>query len=352
MTKKTHLKRLIVFFLTVLITPFFSAKLALAQVDACDEPVLTPSTGFVVNNLSGTNPQSPFIRLRFASFSNAQYTKVSNYPDFPLSDNEGNTLTVFFPLGYGEDNEAYWSVLSGYGPKKVYVQFVNSCKLMPNPVEPIVIDLTYWPTFCDQPVVAPSGGLKATVVGGNTVTSPNIQLELVSGSAAFVQVSNSPDFSTATVESVGYGYGYTINWTLASGYGNKMVYVRFLNDCESQPTATIVVNVNYPNPTCVSAINTNSLMITSAGPTNIRVGNPTRVTIVPHGNNANWVQLSNSFSFSSSTWYKISDNQSISWKLPTGTGSKTVWAQYWYKDDGCPNIKASYAVSISFAVSR
>jgi hypothetical protein len=220
-------------------------------------------------------------------------------------------------------------------------------------VNPVIdIQTSDWPAACDQPITPPAGGFKASVVGSATVTSPNIQLQFVAGGATFAQVSNSADFSNATLDPLGYPFDYVLDWTLSPGFGHKTVYVRFLNDCKSQPTATIAVNVNYPNPSCVAAINPTGLMITSLGPTNVKLGYPTRVTVAPHGNNANWVQISDYFNFANSTWYKIASNPTIVRSLPAGTGSKTIWAMYWFKNDGCPDVRATYAVSISFAVTR
>lgn len=359
MTKGPLRRGILIASLALAGTALSGARPAAAQSDPCAVPVTLPTGGFAVNNLA--QPNTEWATLQFARYADASYACVSNYPNFPPPDPQMGALFYCYPLsGNGNDIVNQWTLLPGYSKVvDIYVQY-NRCPVpQPESVNPIVIvETSNWPAKCDAPVVSPAytppatDGFAVSVVGGSNVTSANIQLQATPGSSNLVEVSSNSDFSNSQTIDLCAGFCNPFPWTLP-GYGlNQKIYARFLNDCGVLPTRTIVVSVNYPNPVCTSSINTNGLMITSQGPTNVRLGYPTRVTLVPHGNNANWVQISDSFNFANSSWYKISDNPTISHNLPAGTGNKTVWAMYWYKNNGCVDVKAPYAVSISFAVTR
>jgi hypothetical protein len=327
------------------------SKPALAQEDPCAVPVALPdgSLNFAFNNLSGIDPPTPNIQLQAARYGNASFMEVSNSPDFPGPDPVLGKLTEFFPLS-GEGNDIFtWTLSPGYDKVKlVYVRYVNSCKAMPTAT--IIGQTAYWPDICDLAVTPPAGGFKVQLVGSSPVASANIQLTFAGGSSVYAEVSNNADFSSSQTIYIGYGSISPFPWTLP-GYGNWTVYARFLNDCEALPTPAVSVAVSYPDPnvTC-GPINQPywQLMITSQGPTNVKLGQP--VTLIPHGNNATWVQISNSNTFSNSSWYKIAENPTIVWRLPYGIGSKTVWAKFY---DGCKaNPAPQWGTSLSFAVSR
>jgi hypothetical protein len=305
----------------------FNQPVAHASDDGgCDVPITQPVGGFSVNNLAGYNPIIGYLIIQPAATGDASYIQISNTSDY-------SSQTAIFAL---TGNNIQWTFSTGYGLKNVFVHYLNSCQAMPSPT--IVLEINYDPPICHEAVGAPPGGFSVTNLSGSPVSSPNIQIQLASGNAAFAEVSNYANFGSSTVYQVGYGFEGVEDWTLSSGFGLKTVYARFLNDCGLLPTAPVSVTVNYNN--CISAPTppTNGFMVTVVGSSNVK----TRyVKLGMSGGDAAYMEVSNYSNFATSITYPYA--ATLNWSLTPGYGKKTVWARYW---NGCKTFK-SIAVSIS-----
>ncbi len=96
---------------------------------------------------------------------------------------------------------------------------------------------------CYTPVKPPFGGFRFLGTPGHDVFSRNVKFDIDGGDAEFMMVSDKPDFDGATIEP----YSKSKAWTLSSGFGNKMIYLRFFNHCKI-PTNVFSWYFNYRMP--------------------------------------------------------------------------------------------------------
>jgi hypothetical protein len=297
----------------------------------CGDLIIQPIGGFFANNLSGYSPQTPIINIQLSGGGNATFAEISNTSDY-------SSDFAFFPITPGAENLTQWSLAPGYGLRSVYIRYLNSCKAMPSPT--VILEVNFYPDYCSATVTPPPGGFNVTCTTGTTTTSPNVKLTLISGDAAYGEVSNYANFSNSTIFGVGYPYDNTIDWTLPVTYGQKIVYVRYLNICKSKPSAVVTLSINYVNPNCGPVTPPkNGFMVTSLSGSNVKRRN---VTLGMFGGNASFMEVSNYSSFAGSTTLPYATT--LPWMLTPSYGNKTVWARYW---NACKTQK-SIGVSVSF----
>jgi hypothetical protein len=274
-------------------------------IDQCTLPVTPPTGGFKVTSLSGAEVTSPYIQLGLSG-GNAAYAEVSNYSDF--------SSYAFVPY----TSSLAWTLTSGYGSKTVYVRYYNSCKALPSAV--VTVTVNYVNGQCSLPVTPPTGGFSVTSLSGGTVYSPNIQLGLNGGNASYMQVSNNADFSNSST----YAYAATLNWQLAPTFGAETVYVRYLNTCDTIPSAPVSVTVNYIDY-CTIPITppTGGFSVTSLSGTTVT--NPA-IQLGINGGNAVYMDVSNYSNFANYTTYAYATT--IGWTLTPGYGAKTVFVRF------------------------
>jgi hypothetical protein len=274
-------------------------------VDQCTLPVTPPVGGFKVVSLSGSEVTSPYIQLGLSGGS-AAYAEVSNYSDF--------SSYAFVPY----TSSLAWTLTSGYGSKTVYVRYFNSCKTLPSAV--VTVTVNYVNGQCSLPVTPPAGGFSVASLSGTTVTNPNIQLGLSGGNAAYMEVSNNSDFSNSST----YAYAANLNWQIAPAFGAETVYVRYLNACDTLPSATVSVTVNYIDYCSIPVTPpTAGFSVTSlSGST---VTNPI-IGLGINGGNAAYMDISNYSNFANYTTYAYATT--IGWTLTPGYGAKTVYVRF------------------------
>jgi hypothetical protein len=93
---------------------------------------------------------------------------------------------------------------------------------------------------CWNPVSPPANGFSILGANGSDVHDLNVQLVINGGNAVGMSVSNDPDFSGAAIEP----YAPSKAWQLTPGEGQKLVYVRFYNRCNT-PTDAYAAEFNY-----------------------------------------------------------------------------------------------------------
>lgn len=96
---------------------------------------------------------------------------------------------------------------------------------------------------CPSFLVAPPEGFRVTIPNEDSaVYSRNVVLTLNGGNAPRMAISNSATFEGASIED----YAPTKAWTLSEGEGEKMVFVRFYDNCGTS-TAPYSATVRFAN---------------------------------------------------------------------------------------------------------
>ena len=169
-------------------------------------------------------------------------------------------------------------------------------------------------TYSTEP---PSGAI--SINGGDIYSNTvNAVVSLYSGTAAYMRLSNSSDFTGLGFE----GYNTQKAWVLPGGDGPKTVCVQFQSviGAISAPYCDSIILQTSPNPP--GAPSSPSITISGGAST---VNQP-QVTLSLYAVGANEMILSNRADFLGSNWQEYQTSKS--WILNSGNGSKTVYAQY------------------------
>ena len=202
-----------------------------------------------------------------------------------------------------------WAMASGDGAKTVYVQFQDGAgNVSSNATDTITLDAT-----------PPTGTV--VINGGDAhTTSANTTLALTANDGGGSGVTQMRLGNDGTSWAAWEAFSATKPWTLASGDGEKTVYVQFQDaagNVSSNATDTIVLDTTAPTGTVVingGAAYTNS---TSA----------TLTLTSSDGSGAGGIQMRLSADGSVwGAWEAVAVSKP--WTLSSGDGTKTVYVQY------------------------
>jgi hypothetical protein len=194
-------------------------------VDPCTISVTPPAGGFSVTSTSGSTVSSQTIGLDLAG-GNAAYAQISN------SSNFSSYTTVPYVTALN------WTLSSGFGTKTVYVRYLNTCQSLPSKTVSVTVNYI---NECTIALTPPQNGFMVTSLGTVNVHTTAVTLGMYGGNASFMEVSNNSNFSGSTT----YAYAPTLKWNLSSGYGNKTVWVRYLNSCKAMSSIGVSISFTY-----------------------------------------------------------------------------------------------------------
>ena len=221
----------------------------------------------------------------------------------------GGLLTTGTTFNYNAS--IAWNLAAGTdGVRTLYAQFRDASGNWSAPVSDTINLDTTAPTG----TVAINGGAAKT-------TTTNVTLNLTANDGAgsgvaSVLVSNSTNFSAATPTP----FAASIPWTLPAGDGTKTVYVKFVdavgNTSGAPVTDSIVLDAL---PTGDVLINGGASLTSSRWVTLTFPNTAADVTDVRVGNTSN---------LSAAGWQTFTQGMTLSFLMPLGDGTKTVYAQF------------------------
>jgi formylglycine-generating enzyme required for sulfatase activity/fibronectin type 3 domain-containing protein len=192
-----------------------------------------------------------------------------------------------------------WNLPTGVGPHYVYVKFRNNSG---------AVSSVYFDDILPRPI---NPGL--TVAGGAQYTSTrDVQLTLsASGTNLRMKIAEDSTFTSIDWQT----YQNPIDFTLTTGEGQKTVYAKFINDFEIE--SDIVFDSILPQPMNPGIIIASGAAFTSTQDVQINLS-ATGSSLV--------MRVSQDSTFTGIDWQEYSNL--INFNLSTGSGNKTVYAQF------------------------
>ncbi len=272
----------------------------------------TPPDGEVTinNGIQWTNNVNVTLRLSGLSSDTHQLQITNNPADF---NDHGGWLPIAATIS--------WTLTPGDGEKTVYVRFKDRAGNISGIVRDSITLLT----------AAPTGTV--TIDNGATwanTTAVELAFDNLSDHIAEFQVSNlNGDWSTAVWMPIVPVY----NWNLATGNGDKTIYVRFrdrVGNIGNAVSATIKLDMEAPTGTVV--IN---------GGNEWTIDTDVTLSFAGISPDAEAMQISNDADTWPVTWENITST--YNWSLSTGDGVKTVYVRF---RDGAGNIGNAVSATI------
>ncbi|MBI5561926.1 MAG: chitobiase/beta-hexosaminidase C-terminal domain-containing protein [Deltaproteobacteria bacterium] len=272
----------------------------------------TPPTGTVIINSGAASTNISWVTLTLSA------TDDSGTVSRMCISNNGSTWTC---QAYGAGASWPLSTITGNGVKTVYVKFMDAAgNESAIASDTIIFDAT-------QP-------LGALLINNNAASTGSANVTLNASASDGVGVTGMRFSNDGAAWSAWQAYAATKAWTLSSGNGVKAVYAQFKDgagNVSAKAADTIFMDNAPPAGTVVINSGSASTMASEVALTLSATDNSGRVAGVRLSNdNAAW-----------SPWQAYSTGRS--WTLASGTGMRTVYAQF---KDGDGNVSATASNSI------